>query len=163
MNYYCLCKKNPAFFKAEGFTCIKSKNGYLIQYVGNPSANANTSILVRIDGVIEAKSARASYSQGLYGTNEFLINLMPNQKYIIDDAITVETDALGRIVKSSGDYNKLIAGSKDALRNSDLQKQFGRALGGQQIVSHPSQPPAAYIPQRQEDFDTRREGLPFQG
>ena len=125
-----LCKKNPAFFKAEDFKCIKSKNGYLIQYVGNPSANANTSIFVRMDGVIEATSARAGYSQGLFGTNEFLVNLMPNQTYIIDDAITVETDALGRIVKSSGDYNKLIAGRKDAPRNSDLQKQLGRALGG---------------------------------
>ena len=125
-----LCKKNPAFFKAEDFKCIKTNKGYLIQYVGNPSANANTSIFVRMDGVIEATSARAGYSQGLFGTNEFLVNLMPNQTYIIDDAITVETDALGRIVKSSGDYNKLIAGRKDAPRNSDLQKQLGRALGG---------------------------------
>ena len=125
-----LCKKNPAFFKAEDFKCIKTNKGYLIQYVGNPSANANTSILVRMDGVIEAKSARAGYSQGLYGTNEFLVNLMPNQKYIIDDAITVETDALGRIVKSSGDYNKLIAGRKNVPRNQPLQTQLGQALGG---------------------------------
>ena len=125
-----ICKKYPGAFDPNKFTCVKTKKGYLIQYIGNPTGNANTSILVRMDGVIEASSAKVGFGKVLNGTNEFLTNLLPNQKYLIDDAITIETDAYGRIIKSSGDYNKLIAGRTEAPRNSSLQKQLGRDIGG---------------------------------
>ena len=125
-----ICKKYPGAFDLDKFTCVKTKKGYLIQYIGNPTGNANTSILVRMDGVIEATSAKVGFGKGLNGTNEFLTNLLPNQKYLIDDAITIETDAYGRIIKSSGDYNKLIAVRTEAPRNSSLQKQLGRDIGG---------------------------------
>ena len=37
-----ICKKYPGAFDPNKFTCVKTKKGYLIQYIGNKTGNANT-------------------------------------------------------------------------------------------------------------------------
>lgn len=122
-----LCAKS-SFFNKEHFIVEMGDNGYFVKYTGDIAANANTAIFVRNDGVIVASSSKVGSSLGKNGNNEFLLNLIPNQKYYIDDAIELQTDAAGRIIKSNANITDLSKIVKDN-RNNELQKQFAKRGG----------------------------------
>lgn len=138
-----LCQKNP-FFEKKNFEFRKMADGYEVIYTGNLSANANTGFFMRNDEVIVATSAKVGYGQGKNGTNEFLMDLLPNQNYVIDGSIRMRTDAMGRITNVESNVTQLSRGKHpNAPRNPDVQKQKGRDIAGDDyegghLVSHSS-------------------------
>ena len=119
---------SPNFFKKENFKVITQPDGYWVKYIDKTGTNNNVKIFVRNDGTIIATSAKKASGKGSHGNNDFLLNLFPKSEILVDDAIKVKTDALGRKTAVEADITNLIKGEKGP-RNTNLSDEIGN-IGG---------------------------------
>lgn len=108
---------------ADGIIVSSTKNGIEMISKDFPSSaiRMNNNLLIGKGGSLKNAGPM----------NEFLNHLLPNKKYIVDDAFIYKTDNLGRVVSCTGDRCKAYKTiERNAQRNSDIQKYIVNSMDG---------------------------------
>lgn len=109
----------------DGLATKTTKNGIIIyseQYPTSKIIMRNNVIVARAGSLVDAGPI-----------NEFLVDILPNKIYVVDDVFRYKTDDLGRVVFCECDRTKaykLYGNKRNPQRNRDVQKRIVEALDG---------------------------------